>query len=403
MTDNAHFINRNSLAGLAATLVGVGIGRFAYIALMPALIQHGWFNQDQAAYLGVSTLIGYLLGAPLASYLLRFFSSGHLVRTAMVISTLSYFACAFEQAPITWFYIWRTLAGTMGALLMILAPPMILRKVSPQTKSRTSSVVFSGLGIGAMLSGTLIPILISANVTSTWLGMGVITLIATLLSWNAWETAPSSSSASYIKASFSQLSASQRHCVLFVFIAYTFDAIGYLPHTLFWVDYIVRDIGMPFGTGGFFWAAFGVGAAVGPMLIGMLADKQGIKLTLCIAFLFKAIGVGLPLISIHPSALLVSSILVGMFTPVTVMLVSTYTLECVGYELHTKAWGLMTLSFALSQGVGGFLMAYLLSQGATYAQLFLVSTLALVIAALCISLTSTRAQVESPSPIKNRH
>lgn len=139
------------------------------------------------------------------------------------------------------------------------------------------------------------------------------------------------------------------------------------------------------------------------MLIGMFADKKGIKLTLCIAFLFKAIGVGLPLFSIHPSALLVSSVLVGMFTPVTVMLVSTYTLECVGYELHTKAWGLMTLSFALSQGVGGFLMAYLLSQGATYAQLFLVSTLALIIAALCISLTSTREQDESPSPIKNRH
>ncbi|MCG9633281.1 YbfB/YjiJ family MFS transporter [Vibrio sp. Isolate30] len=403
MTNNTPFINRNSLAGLAATLVGVGIGRFAYIALMPALIQHGWFNQDQAAYLGVSTLVGYLLGAPLASFLLRFLSPGHLVRTAMVISTFSYFACAFEQAPLIWFYLWRTLAGTMGALLMILAPPMVLRSVSPQSKSRISSVVFSGLGIGAMLSGTLIPLLISTSVISTWIGMGVITLLATLLTWRAWESTSPSSSASYIKAPFSQLSVSQRHCVMLIFIAYTFDAIGYLPHTLFWVDYIVRDIGMSFSAGGFFWAAFGVGAAIGPILIGIVAEKQGIKLTLCIAFLFKAIGVGLPLMSIHPSALFISSILVGMFTPVTVMLVSTYTLECVGYELHTKAWGLMTISFALSQGIVGFLMAYLLSQGATYSQLFLVSTAALIMAALCVSFSSTQTQVASPSPASNRN
>lgn len=149
------------MAGLGATLIGNGIGRFAYIALMPALIQSGWFSESDASYLGVATLIGYIAGAPAANLLLRYFSSGLLIRSAMLISTFSYLACAWQDAPLSWFYIWRTLAGVTGALLMVAAPPVIVRQFSSDVKARVSGVVFSGIGIGAMLSGTLLPALIS--------------------------------------------------------------------------------------------------------------------------------------------------------------------------------------------------------------------------------------------------
>ena len=51
--------NRLSAAGLSATFVGNGIGRFAFIAMMPALIQSGWFSKGEASYLSVATLVGY--------------------------------------------------------------------------------------------------------------------------------------------------------------------------------------------------------------------------------------------------------------------------------------------------------------------------------------------------------
>lgn len=87
---NSAIINRYSLAGLGATLIGNGIGRFAYIALMPALIQAGWFSSSEASLLGVATLIGYIFGAPAVNLLLRYFSVGQLIRTAMLVSSLSY-------------------------------------------------------------------------------------------------------------------------------------------------------------------------------------------------------------------------------------------------------------------------------------------------------------------------
>ncbi|MGB7995072.1 MAG: MFS transporter, partial [Photobacterium halotolerans] len=71
----------------------------------------------------------------------------------------------------------------------------------------------------------------------------------------------------------------------------------------------------------------------------------------------------------------------------TVTLVSTYTLESVGYELHTKAWSAMTLSFAISQGVVGFIMAYYAAHLASYYILFAVSASALVVSIACIFFT----------------
>ena len=56
-----------TLAGLCAVLVGIGLARFAYTPLIPALIDAQWFTAAEAAYLGAANLAGYLAGALLAA------------------------------------------------------------------------------------------------------------------------------------------------------------------------------------------------------------------------------------------------------------------------------------------------------------------------------------------------
>lgn len=62
---------RSTLSGLCATLVGIGLARFAYTPLIPAIIQAGWFTPSRAAYLGAANLAGYLAGAILARPMLN--------------------------------------------------------------------------------------------------------------------------------------------------------------------------------------------------------------------------------------------------------------------------------------------------------------------------------------------
>ncbi|MCL2309719.1 MAG: MFS transporter [Proteobacteria bacterium] len=379
-------LTKTSFAGLAATFVGNGIGRFAYIALMPALISSGWFSKGEASYLGVATLVGYLLGAPLANYLVRRFTTGQIMRSAMVICSLSYLACAFPEAPLLWFYFWRTLAGVGSAILMVMAAPAVLLYFGVGIRGRVSGVVFSGIGWGAMMSGTLIPLLILQSVSAAWLGMGSICLLLAIVNWRTWDI-PLPEQAVGAKVYEGHQSKAGSAAIALILVAYTLDAIGYLPHTLFWVDYIVRELQMPLWTGGFCWAVFGVGAALGPLFAGQMGDRFGFRRCLIACFTLKAFGVALPLLSNHLAALLVSSFLVGAFTPGIVALVSAYTLECVGIQKHRRAWSIMTFSFAASQAVVGYLMAYMVSDAASYQPLFLVSSVALLFSAVCILFT----------------
>ena len=62
---------RYAVAGLSASLVGLGLARFSYTPLIPALIAAKWFSASDVVYLGAANLAGYLAGALAARAWLR--------------------------------------------------------------------------------------------------------------------------------------------------------------------------------------------------------------------------------------------------------------------------------------------------------------------------------------------
>ncbi len=166
--------------------------------------------------------------------------------------------------------------------------------------------------------------------------------------------------------------------------AYALNAVGFLPHTLFWADYLHAELGRPLIEAGWFWACFGAGAACGPYLTGLVADRIGLTLTLLLAFSLKALGVALPLVATGDGALMLSSVLVGFFSPGIVGAVSAYALELGGAAGHRRHWTAMNLGFALAQACVASLMVALMSTRQSYAILFWISSAALVLSALCI-------------------
>lgn len=397
-------LSRLSLAGLCATLVGNGLGRFAFVALMPALIQAGWFSKAQASTLGVATLVGYVFGAAAANRLATRFSCAWLLRLAMIGCAASFFAGAVQDIPMAWHLAWRTAAGACGAILMVLPAPIVLPRYDAALRARASGVVFSGIGLGAALSGMLVPLLIAAfattapssGLTGAWLGLGVVCLGLTAVAWHAW---PADSTIARRAGAAEPLPRELIPVVALLLAAHGLNAIGYLAHTLFLPDYVVRELGMPLSEGGFFWAMFGLGAALGPMVAGTLADAFGLKRCLLVAFALKAFAAILPVWSTTPFALLVSSVVMGLCTPGIVAIVSAYALARVGPLHHARAWGLATSSFAVAQAAGGALMALAATRMSSYQGLFCVSATALVGSFACIALIrEQRARADLPSP-----
>ena len=366
------------LCGMAATLTGVGIGRFAYVAILPLLVQQAWFSRTAAGYLGAANLAGYFLGIGLAAWLSRYWSAGRMVRLSMLLCALSFFSCGWQGGGLPWFLFWRTVAGACGAILMVQAPVLILPRTPVARRGRVGGVIFSGVGLGIVASATVVPSLMEYGLALTWLILGAICLLLTVLTWNRWQAAPAPSLPA--RPARSRLPAP----VVLLVAAYALNAVGYLPHTLFWADYITRELQRPLAQAGFFWACFGAGAACGPYLAGALADRIGLSTTLFIAFALKAIGVALPLVANGTPALLVSSVLVGFFSPGIVGAASSYALEIGGAGHHRRYWTAMNFWFSLAQAGAASVMVSIMSARQSYAVLFSISGAALALSALCI-------------------
>ncbi len=76
---------RGAIAALCALLVGIGLARFAYTPLLPALVYGNWVSTSQAAYLGAANLAGYLAGAVLVLALVLNLLLGKKLREAELL------------------------------------------------------------------------------------------------------------------------------------------------------------------------------------------------------------------------------------------------------------------------------------------------------------------------------
>ncbi|MEK9724769.1 MAG: YbfB/YjiJ family MFS transporter, partial [Rhodospirillaceae bacterium] len=62
---------RLAVGGGAALFVGMGLGRFSYSPMIPALAAGGGLSAAEAGYVGASNLAGFLLGVAMQPWLRR--------------------------------------------------------------------------------------------------------------------------------------------------------------------------------------------------------------------------------------------------------------------------------------------------------------------------------------------
>ena len=166
-------------AGLSASLVSIGLARFAYTPLIPSLIQAHWFCANDVVYLGAANLVGYLFGALIGRPLAYRLTNKNTLRLMMAAVTFSFFACGFPLS-MRWFFGWRLLSGVAGGAIMVLVAATVLPHVPSAYKGLASGAIFLGTGLGIAGSGTIVPTLLGFGLQSTWLGLGIIALILTI-------------------------------------------------------------------------------------------------------------------------------------------------------------------------------------------------------------------------------
>ena len=366
-------------AGLCASLVGIGLARFAYTPLIPELIQARWFSANDVVYLGAANLVGYLVGALLGRPLARHVGNTSALRFMMLAVTAAFFACAFPLS-VSWFFGWRLLSGIAGGAIMVLVAATVLPHVPASRKGLASGAIFLGIGLGIAGSGTLVPPLLSLGLQDTWLGLGALALMLTALSWFGWPDDPVHAAASHAVVE----PQSTPPAVYVLFAQYAFMAAGLVPAMVFLVDYVARGLGAGAHVGALVWVMYGLGAIVGPVSYGFLADRFGARASIRAVLVVQAIALGLLAVAQSFLGLALLAVIIGSFPPGIVPLALARVHELVP-EHHRQqvAWSRATVSFATFQALAGFAYSALFNAtGGHHALLFLIAGGAIVVAIL---------------------
>jgi predicted MFS family arabinose efflux permease len=375
------------LAGFSSFFVGIGLARFGYPPLIPVLIQSGALTLGTAGYVAGANFAGYLAGASLAERAAARFGAIPVLYAALVSCVLSFGFSALDLG-LLWLMGWRVVAGVGGGLVMVAGAPLLLAAVPPARRGKAGGRFFAGVGCGMLASGLVLRLVPGAGAAQLWLALTAIAVIAAAaaITWLPRHDPLPPARAGVAGGRWPGLGLPFWGLAA----AYAAVAIGYVPHTVFWVDFLARAAGAGLGLGGIAWMLFGLGALTGSQLFGLLADRIGFAASLRLAIVGLALALTVPLMVTAAPLLIGSSLVAGGCALGSASLAAGRSSELVAPELRRRAWAILTVIFAVAQWGGAWLLSALLQRSESYPVLFIAAA-AILTTGLLVEAALTRA------------
>jgi predicted MFS family arabinose efflux permease len=335
-----------ALSGTAATCTGIGLARFAYVPLFPAMVAAGWVDGAEAGLLGALNLTGYLIGVGGARALARRIGVPRALDLGMAFAVLAFAACAWHGG-LAWLGFWRCLAGVSGGMLMGLAGPSVQAVTPPERRGRAGGMVLFGVGGGITLGAVMVPLLLQGGVAMAWLGLAAIALLLWLAMRPFWPRPPLSETAPEGSAP----------PALGITLAYALSGAGLVPPMLYLSDLAARGRGLGVELGAGMWVLFGLGCIIGALLGGRAVERWGGRFAILVWMVIQSIALALAL----PRALWVL-VPLGLVSGIAALGITTVALAAARERAGALAgviWVRVTAGFAIAQALSGFALAAL--------------------------------------------
>ena len=370
----------------------IGLARFAYALVLPAMRADLGWTYAQAGALGAANALGYLVGAVLTMRLVQQVGNRRLFVIGLALTSAALLASGATR-DYTAQLIWRSLAGVGAAGTFVcggvLAGTVALAGISRKARPGLAvTVFFAGGGLGILVSGIALPFWLAAFGDAAWpgawTGMGLVTLVVTIAAADAvrYMEEPSTSSEPANWPARAYLPALS---------SYLLFGLGYIAYMTFIIAWIRQQGATPVEVA-ITWAALGCATIVAPMLWGerFRASRGGRSMAEALALV--AIGTALALFAHGTAALVASATLVGA----SVFMVPSAVTLLVRNELPRAAWGramaAFTVLFAVGQVIGPLITGWLADiTGSLYAGLALSGVM--LVAASAAALAQRPAQV----------
>lgn len=331
--------------------IGMGISRFAYTPILPAMRAQAGLTPDLAGYLATGNYAGYLAGA-LWPLLMRRMALSLNPRRMLVLAMLLAFgttlAMALSDHVAGWLAL-RSLAGLASAWLMIYASAIVLETSVKTQHHALLGIHYAGVGCGIVLSGALVVVLERWQVDwrGLWLGAGLLILaLAPLVAPALGSAMP----APPVPGTRAAPHAAAPPAMRWLIAAYFCAGLGYIVSATF-LPLIAKQQPQLASLASSGWVLVGIAAIPSNLLWSRIARGVGDWNALMLAFALQSAGVALPAWSATPAALLCSAAILGA-TFMGIVTIANGLARALAPLRSTEMIAAMTASYGVGQIAG---------------------------------------------------
>jgi predicted MFS family arabinose efflux permease len=349
------------LAGIFALIVGVGVARFVFTSLLPAMLE----DSITIAYAGVLASInyvGYLTGSIFSVFIKDIHSKVKYFRFGLFICVISSFILGVTDNSTIWF-IARLFAGFGAAMALVVGSAVVMLKLKSVNKTKAMGIHFSGLGFSILITDLVMRGVFYAG--GNWKGAWIILAIlgAFLSCYSAYvlrfDKQPNNEVVKhkFDKSLFSPM-------VIILILAYFTEGIGMVVQATFLPD-IVNSLEGLDGYGGYVWLAVGIAGVPSCIIWMRLAHRFGSINIMIVAMLLQIVGIIIPTLSSNIVMNLISGLLFGATFIGLVSLFMNF-----GGQLSKKnpvfIMGAITSAYGIGQILGPLYSVALIKQFGNY-------------------------------------
>ena len=352
---------RTLAGGCLALAAAMGIGRFAYTPILPAMQRAVGFGTGTAGLLAAANYAGYLVGALLVALVPSGMPRRRVLIGSLVAVGITTALVAGTTNPIAWGVI-RFLSGIASAGVFVLASGLVLGELRRARQISLVGWLYAGVGIGIAASGLAVRVATDAlGWRGDWLVLAAVAIASVYPCWR-WLPRP--------RVEVGSSSSGQAHgarppgrALALLFGAYILEAVGYIVTGTFLVAIVNRTPGLE-ATGATVWVVVGVAAVPAAVLWTAAAAHLGIARALALAYGAQACGILLPIAggvgADYASAILFGGTFIGI-TALTMTLAGQ-----LAPHRTAELIGLLTAAYGVGQIIGPLFAASLTSRAHSF-------------------------------------
>ncbi len=346
------------LAGICALIATVGMARFAYTPLLPAMRSQAGLSVLDGGLLATWNYCGYLCGTLIASWVHELHVKARLYRAALVLACLTTLGMGLTRDVTLWGVL-RFLSGMSSTAGLLLASGLILNWLIETRRPPVLGLHFAGMGIGIVVTG------LGVRLTQDWLGwdaqwklFGVLSLFLIVPAWR-WMPEPRRPAGAARAAPAGRTS-------LWLWLlngAYCCAGVGYVVLATFIVD-IAAQLPVFGGSATLVWVAVGLAAIPSAFVWDRIAMRLGSIVALMLAFGLQILSIGLLMTGSAAASLIAALCYGGTFVGIVNLTLSLAGRLAPGNP--ARAMARMTIGYSLAQIVTPALAGYMAEGSTSY-------------------------------------